>query len=96
MASQFAQEEKTLHPDLKVVIHDANIGTKEIVATEYNAVLAAKDCLLHLAEHAGQSLSQWKAVEGCLRFDEIAFIVGVYRNELVALGFQSAAKSFWE
>lgn len=25
--------------------------------TEYNAMMSAKDCLGHLAEHAGQSLS---------------------------------------
>lgn len=29
--------------------------------TEYNAMMSAKDCLGHLAEHAGQSLSQWKS-----------------------------------
>lgn len=35
-AGQFEQEEKTLHPDLKVVIHDVNIGSMEVSATEYN------------------------------------------------------------
>lgn len=59
-AGQFAQEEKTLSNDLKVVVDDVKLGHVEVVATDYNALLSAKDCLLHLKEHAGQSLSMWK------------------------------------
>lgn len=63
-SGQLAQGEKTLHPDLKVKVDNVKIGQIEAVATEYNALLAAKDCLIHGLEHAGQSLSQWKVILG--------------------------------
>lgn len=65
-AGQFVQEEKTLDESLMVKIHDEVIGNIEVVATDYNALMAAKCCLAHLAEHAGQTLSLWKAtLAGC-------------------------------
>ncbi|KAG8169063.1 hypothetical protein KVR01_001812 [Diaporthe batatas] len=59
-SGQFAQEHKVLDNDLKVKVNEMKVGTMELQATDYNALLSANDCLEHLAEHAGQSLSQWK------------------------------------
>lgn len=49
--------------DRPVVIVPFSLELEEadsLVATDYNALLSAKDCLIHLKEHAGQSLSMWK------------------------------------
>lgn len=43
-----------------VKIHNERIGPIEVVAIEYTALISAKDSLVHLSEHAGQTLSQWK------------------------------------
>lgn len=48
-AGHYAQEEKTLDESLMVEIHDGIIGNMDVAATDYNVLMAAKDCLAHLA-----------------------------------------------
>lgn len=61
---QFVKEERILADDLKVKVDESVLGTMEVRATDYNALLSSQSCLEHLAEHAGQSVSQWKATLG--------------------------------
>lgn len=44
----------------KVKIADARIGQVEVTGTDRNALMAVDGCLEHLAEHAGQSIPEWK------------------------------------
>lgn len=44
-AGQFAQEDKNLKVDLKVKVDVAKFDQIEVVATDYNVLLTANDCL---------------------------------------------------
>lgn len=44
----------------KVKIEDVRIGQVEVTGTDRNALMAVDGCLEYLAEHAGQSISEWK------------------------------------